>query len=266
MGTNFKITSIIFLGVSLLACLTPDSLSAQCLLGDVNLDGIVDCADEQPFMAVLASGNYQCEADINGDGIVGLMDIPLFNNLLPPCPCLLGDVNQDGVVDCADEQPFMAVLASGGFQCEADINQDGTVDLMDVPLFNNLLPPCPPCLLGDVNQDGVVDCSDNQPFMAVLTSGGFQCEADINQDGTVDLMDIPLFNNLLPIPPCLRGDVDRSGDVNFFDVAPFLRALTPPTPPYQCEADMNQDGMVDFFDIAGFIKVLRQIPLPPCGC
>ena len=52
---------------------------------------------------------------------------------------LLGDVNQDGVVNLLDVVPFVDLLAGGGFQDEADINQDGAVNLLDVGPFIDVL-------------------------------------------------------------------------------------------------------------------------------
>jgi hypothetical protein len=52
---------------------------------------------------------------------------------------LLGDVNQDGVVDFDDIPSFVSVLQSGVYVDEADINRDETVDFDDIPLFINLL-------------------------------------------------------------------------------------------------------------------------------
>ena len=51
----------------------------------------------------------------------------------------LGDVNCDGVVDLLDVQPFVDLLASGGFSDKADMNGDGTVNLLDVDLFVDAL-------------------------------------------------------------------------------------------------------------------------------
>lgn len=56
-----------------------------------------------------------------------------------PCTNPLGDVNLDGMVTLADVSPFVAILTSGGFQCEADINEDGVVSLADVNPFVNIL-------------------------------------------------------------------------------------------------------------------------------
>ena len=52
---------------------------------------------------------------------------------------ILGDVNQDGVVNLLDVAPFVEVLTNGEFQAEADINQDGVVDLLDVAPFVDIL-------------------------------------------------------------------------------------------------------------------------------
>ena len=52
---------------------------------------------------------------------------------------LLGDVNCDGVVDLLDVAPFVDLLTTGGFSDKADVNQDGVVDLLDVDPFVDIL-------------------------------------------------------------------------------------------------------------------------------
>ena len=54
----------------------------DCVLGDVNMDGIVDFFDIQPFIDVLSSPMFQCEADIDGDGEVTFFDIQPFIDIL----------------------------------------------------------------------------------------------------------------------------------------------------------------------------------------
>ena len=51
----------------------------------------------------------------------------------------MGDVNQDGVVNFGDIDPFIDVLASGGFLEQADTNQDGVVDFSDIPALIAIL-------------------------------------------------------------------------------------------------------------------------------
>ena len=53
--------------------------------------------------------------------------------------CTPGDVNMDGEINLLDVVPFIDVLGSGEFLCEADINDDGSVDLLDVNGFIDLL-------------------------------------------------------------------------------------------------------------------------------
>jgi len=52
------------------------------LLGDVNLDEVVDFLDISPFIVVQATGGSQAEADINQDGSVDFLDIRPFIILL----------------------------------------------------------------------------------------------------------------------------------------------------------------------------------------
>ncbi|MDB2686951.1 hypothetical protein N9Y42_07035, partial [Mariniblastus sp.] len=52
---------------------------------------------------------------------------------------LLGDVNQNGLVDFDDISPFITLLVTGDFLSEADTNRDGVVDFDDISPFIGLL-------------------------------------------------------------------------------------------------------------------------------
>ena len=52
------------------------------LLGDVNLDGIVNLLDVIPFVVRLTNGSFQIEADCNVDGTVNLLDVDPFIDIL----------------------------------------------------------------------------------------------------------------------------------------------------------------------------------------
>ena len=52
------------------------------------------------------------------------------------------------------------------------------------------------------------------------------------------------------------GDVNLDGDVDFFDISPFIALLT--ANGFQDEADLDQNGAVDFFDISPFITALSS--------
>ena len=52
------------------------------LVGDINGDGVIDLLDVEPFVDLLISGEYNAVADINGDGVVDLLDVGPFVSLL----------------------------------------------------------------------------------------------------------------------------------------------------------------------------------------
>ena len=54
--------------------------------------------------------------------------------------CILGDVDQNGMVEFLDIQPFINVLSGvEEFRCEADIDEDGDVTFLDIQPFIDLL-------------------------------------------------------------------------------------------------------------------------------
>jgi len=57
---------------------------------------------------------------------------------LPTTPFIVGDSNQNGVVNFEDITPFISYLFIG-YQAESDMNQDGIVDLLDIRPFIVLL-------------------------------------------------------------------------------------------------------------------------------
>ena len=55
------------------------------------------------------------------------------------CDFAVGDVNTDGDINILDVAPFVDLITSSSFQCEADINEDTVVDILDVAPFVDLL-------------------------------------------------------------------------------------------------------------------------------
>ena len=62
-----------------------------------------------------------------------------FTNSFQFQSIVLGDVNQDAMVDLLDVEPFVDRIIAGQFQPEADVNSDGVVDLLDIAAFVALL-------------------------------------------------------------------------------------------------------------------------------
>ena len=56
--------------------------SEQILLGDANLDGVVNLLDVQPFIELISMSGFQSEADCNQDGVVNLLDVEPFIAIL----------------------------------------------------------------------------------------------------------------------------------------------------------------------------------------
>ena len=100
---------------------------------DMTLSGVL--SDGEPFSVDLRT---------DSDGFF----IGLFDDFFSPyatltvtleVPFLLGDVNQDGVVDFFDIAPLIDVLSSVSFQAEADIDQNGVVNFFDIQPFIDIL-------------------------------------------------------------------------------------------------------------------------------
>ena len=58
------------------------AVEGSFLLGDANLDSVVNFLDISPFINLLSSGSFLNQADINRDGAVTFLDINLFISLL----------------------------------------------------------------------------------------------------------------------------------------------------------------------------------------
>ena len=90
-----------------------------------------------------ASGDLLFIADqFNGsadDGEFEITGTEFTVNIATPPPFLLGDSNQDGVIDFLDIPAFISILQSGDFLDEADTNRDGVVDFLDISSFIALL-------------------------------------------------------------------------------------------------------------------------------
>ena len=85
---------------------------------------------------ILPSGSMPLGVAVTNTSVV-IADANL--GILVETLLVVGDVNQDGMVDFADVSPFIAVLASGSMQAEADIDQNGAVNFSDLSPFIALL-------------------------------------------------------------------------------------------------------------------------------
>lgn len=83
-----------------------------------------------------------CWIDINSDGALDMFmatcdDYHMFVN---DAPVVFGDANCDGVVNLLDVTPFINLLQTpGAYKIQADMNKDGAVNLLDVDGFVTVL-------------------------------------------------------------------------------------------------------------------------------
>ena len=138
--------------------------TSSILVSDLNEDGLKDlvvCAnsgvsllfnsgdaevfnDEEFYFGLTfrcssaAAGDWDSDGDIDlatANGPNAADDISIFTKR----GYLLGDIDQNGIVELLDIAPFVEILNEGGFQIEADTNFDGAVSLTDVGPFVDLL-------------------------------------------------------------------------------------------------------------------------------
>ncbi len=62
--------------------ITDAVMDNDVLLGDINLDEVVNLLDVSPFVSLIGSGDFQLEGDINMDGVVNLLDVSPFIDVL----------------------------------------------------------------------------------------------------------------------------------------------------------------------------------------
>ena len=116
----------------------PYALSTTPFDGETNYKGILGFV--LPTELVNGDANHVDLASLfQGDGYY-LNTNPTISNfvltgVVAVADFLLGDVNQDGVVDFLDLNPFIGILSTASFLQEADCNQDGVVDFLDIAPF-----------------------------------------------------------------------------------------------------------------------------------
>ncbi len=124
--------------------------SARLFYGDLNTDEVLEVVIDENLGTEdgLPRRLISIAEDVDGELLLLVGTDPRTNGsgqsgegaILRVGPeFVLGDINQDGVIDLLDVAPFVDLIVSGEFQSEADLNGDGVVNLQDVAPFVDLL-------------------------------------------------------------------------------------------------------------------------------
>ncbi len=111
--------------------------------GDFNDDGLYDCADVDPLVLEIASGDNNIDFDLTGDRLVNSDDLNSWlveagaANLPSGLPYLPGDASLDGFVDVSDFNIWNSNnFYQGTGWCEGNFTADGLTDVSDFNVWN----------------------------------------------------------------------------------------------------------------------------------
>ena len=82
--STFQSTGVTYTGnqVEAINAILAANAIETAVLGDCNIDGVVNFSDIAPFISTLSTGDYLVQADVNQDDAVNFSDISPFINLL----------------------------------------------------------------------------------------------------------------------------------------------------------------------------------------
>ena len=146
--------------------------------GDLIAGGGACCLPEGCILATAAAcltvgGDYRgdgtsCVGDLDGDGMVGIVDFLALLGDWGSCPVLPSDIDEDGEVGISD---FLILLAAWGpcdVDCPEDLNGDGLVGIDDfLILLGDWGAEALPC--ADLDCDDMVGITD---FLILLANWG----------------------------------------------------------------------------------------------
>ncbi len=241
------------------------------LLGDVNLDGIVDSNDINLLNSYLAKTTTLTDlqlvaSDVNSDGIISVGDaenIRLYVNghnagseylskisLTLVCPT---DYSLNNNL-CVKETVANAKVAN---YKRGDINLDGNIDEQDIKLLNKYLKKQVNLTtiqlnVADFNGNGIIDINDLNELKSYLNKSSILDNAlgDINLDGTVDSNDVIMLSKYvsgeIKLTKGLKyADINSDGVVNVDDVNVLAKKISD----FYQVGDINMNGKVDIDDL-----------------
>ncbi|MEM9410256.1 MAG: hypothetical protein AAGA30_04030 [Planctomycetota bacterium] len=104
---------------------------------------------------------------------------------------ITGDINSDGVVNLLDVGPFVDLISGGEFDERGDINDDGVVNLLDVGPFVDLISSPPPTPLVSLDQIFWNPAGPGAPSPIMAGDGGPNQGSRLEPVDLVDLVQGP---------------------------------------------------------------------------
>ena len=219
--------------------------------GDINLDGLLDGDDIQPFIYCLyitpdePIGECTC-ADFNLDRVLDINDVACFVESLLAGEVLCvptGGCPFEPEIDCNTNEQYDAIDLY--FGTSLDCNSNFVPDECDVVGPTSL----------DANENGVPD----------------ECEGDCNGNGVPDDVDIagPTSNdvNSNGVPDECEPDCNENGTPDSYDIeTAFSYDCNSNGRPDECEPDCNTNGVPDFCDVRDHASVDCNTNFLPDEC
>ena len=118
------------------------SYSDQFKFGNVLCPPYPSClVNLEPFID--ENGNSEWDdgesfEDLNGNGVY---EENYVEQNTSDCESLLGDVNEDQMINVLDIVSLVSLILEGGFTYSGDMNQNNTINVQDIVLVSNILIP-----------------------------------------------------------------------------------------------------------------------------
>lgn len=242
------------------------------ILGDVNLDGIVDDNDINLLNGYLAKTTTLTDlqlvaADVNSDGIISVGDaenIRLYVNGHNTGSEYLSKIGSSSVCPknfelksnlCVQE---LSVDAKTANYKRGDINLDGSIDAQDIKLLNKYLKKqvnltTVQLNVADFNGNGIIDINDLNELQSYLndSTSSTNVVGDINLDGTVDSNDVIILSKYVDGEIKLNqeqlkyADIDSDGVIGENDIEQLAHKISD----FYQVGDINMDGTIDINDL-----------------
>lgn len=262
-------------------CVKSDT-TASNLLGDVNLDGVVNNTDLELLNKYLAKTADLTEiqltaADVNSDGIISVGDaenIRLYvtghnsgseylSKIGTGVVCPKDYVAKDST--CIKETIIDAKYAS---YKRGDINLDGVVDNKDLELLGKYLKRqanlnTVQVNVADYNGTGNIDDTDLYEMGEYLNSEVSKVNTlgDINSDNVIDSKDVVLLEKYVAKQIKLNKETLEYADMNEDDVIDLkdVELLSKSISDFYQIGDVNLDGKIDLNDVSLYQNMLNGV-------